>query len=335
MSKIKWLALIFIAVTASVWAGTGTITVTSPRTGDVLCRGRAYPIRWTSSGVGDRVRVQIIRSSGVATYLAMDTKNSGLFDYTVPATISEGNYTVAVMSLDGRVRGESGIFRIDLCTLTPVPPTPMEIMPRINVTYPYTGRIQYVSELFGVRWTTTGRVPDRLMILLYPADCSDHHHSIILLTETPNDGHASVYTPPNVTPGIYTIRVAEFGNPIHGIFGCSQPFEIRLEYSVYEPIRSSSCHQGDSIVVRWRSAVPGGDPVDIGIFQDREWEIGTIRGPCLARGTANDGEARVTIPVDLTPGWYRICLRPNLCYGRSYIISADGGTSGSFQVLAR
>lgn len=328
MRKTSLLVLVFFAVAAAAWAG--TITVTSPRAGDVLCKGRAYQIRWTSSGVSGRVMVRLMQGRVAAAYLSWDTENDGLFDYTVPNIVREGDFTVAVVSRDdSSVRGESGTFRISSCLVTAKTQS-AEIMPSITVlAFPSDEMYKIcITGIIRVRWSTRGRMPEVVHITLHPYSgsiCSGD--GTLLSTVRTSAGEQYVYIPASVSDGYYNIRIGQFHS---SLFGCSPQFLINFVYIVTEPTRSSSCYRGDSIVVRWRSREPE-SAVDIGIIGESSFGRRVVDS-CLARGTANDGMERVTIPASLPPGLYRIWLMHAVC---TVGVPSCGSFSEPFNVSAR
>ncbi len=115
----------------------GTITVTSPRAGEVLYKDRTYTIAWTSSGKVGRVMVRLMRGRIAAVNLSLNTENDGSFEFPVPNKIREGEFTIEVQNTSRSVKGESGIFRIiPNMMAAPPPPLPLEIMPTITITSP-------------------------------------------------------------------------------------------------------------------------------------------------------------------------------------------------------
>ncbi|MGD1148805.1 MAG: hypothetical protein ABR961_12745 [Thermoanaerobaculaceae bacterium] len=208
--------------------------------------------------------------------------------------------------------------------VTPGPRT-MEIMPSIRVTEP-DGReasVHFVGGLLNVAWQNTGRVPARVNITLHPPGCTGI--GTLLVGGIPNNGLEHLYLPATLTDGYYSIRVGEFGSLV--TFGCSPRFHIRFEYGVTDPRMGTIWHPGGSATVRWRSASPGGRAVDLVLMGEH-----SIWGPCLARGTANDGEQAVTIPADAAPGYYRVMLYPGACSSPEFGFASY---SESFQVTAR
>jgi len=338
MRKIGLSVLIFAAVTAA--ASAATITVTSPRAGDVLCQGRAYQVRWTSSGVTGRVMVRLMQAGVVHSYLSWDTENDGLFDYTVPNTVREGEYIVAVLSRDDRsASGQSGSFRISSCLVTAAPPPPMEIMPQITITSPsrptqadFIGFYGYVGGYMKIQWTTRGRMPSIVNITLHPVDCSGD--GIYLSTANPSAGEQLVRIPTMVTSeGLQSIRVGAFpGAP----FGCSR-FNLYNALIVTEPRLGSVWHPGESVAVRWRG--PGGFNTHLILASEgsiRRFRFFDSSDRILAESIpASDGTRRITLPADLAPGRYAVYLACVVGSAAHLCAVRDGTFSEIFQVVAR
>ena len=169
----KILGVVVLIITFSMPGWTGTITVSAPAPGDVLCKGRNYPVIWTGSAKFARVMVRLKQGSTVAANLSWDTENDGRFEFDVAASIPEGNYSIEVQSVDRSVKGESGVFRVSPCTMATVPPPPLEMAPQITNVHPnYEREITYVGGHFLVTWETRGRVSDLVNITLHPPDRS-------------------------------------------------------------------------------------------------------------------------------------------------------------------
>jgi hypothetical protein len=97
------------------------IQVTSPNGGETWHCGRTYIIRWTSEGIGNKVKIAFIKSGVVQTPHISDSANNSdganlrnAYHFTVPYDIEPGtNYKIAVANLAETVHDLSnGFFSI-------------------------------------------------------------------------------------------------------------------------------------------------------------------------------------------------------------------------------
>ncbi len=339
--------LIFVLFLSSIFAVAGpvTITVGLPRTGDVLCKGRPCQIRWSSSGVGDRVKVELINRMGIATLITktLGTKNDGLLEFTPGDTISDGAYTVAVSSMDGRVRGVSGTFRIDPCLATAKPvSSPLEIMPIITLISPPTPSpsisfAAYIGGYMKVRWTARGRVPSPVTISLHPADCSGT--GTYLSAANPAAGEQLVRIPTTVTWSYRnsSIRIGPaFGSPSD-----CHTFDLMEGPIVIAPTAGAVWRHGESYVVDWRHGSGGGWTTYILLVSEanirRFDRFSATSDYILAENVPGvPSERRITVPASVAPGRYAIYLSCVGHIGRPASFGPQDGTcSEIFQVVAR
>jgi len=91
------------------------IGIANPAKGDVWIKGKAYHVRWKTSGVTlSWVKITLL-GSGSQKVLSENTKNTGDYAWTVPASIADGNYRIQVAA---NVTGVSDYFQIK----SPAPP---------------------------------------------------------------------------------------------------------------------------------------------------------------------------------------------------------------------
>lgn len=332
MKKIIIHAIAFMIVTGMAWAG--TIIVTTPVAGDVLCKGRTYTIAWTSSGKIGRVMVRLMSGRTAAANLSLDTANDGCFDFPVDANIPEGGYTIEVQNTSRSVRGESGTFRISACTMTPAPPPPVEVMPTIRVTEPYYRGGYGVGQYVAVEWTSLGRVPEVIDITLHQPDCSTT--GIHLASVRTAAGRQVVRIPPTIRPSAAQpvhIRVGQFRSSTSG---CVRMDGLQCDNIIMEPNSRSIWHPGETVIVRWNNIAPvAGSNGSVSIYMGSEYGVYHNRPisfqKTLACDVRNTGEARVLVPADLAPGRYTVAMQA----GRTGCCWYFGACSDFFQVVAR
>ena len=121
------------------------IQVLSPNGRETWETGIRYTIRWTSRGIRGNVKIMLKRPDR-SYKIAESVPNTGSYSYTVPKNIPQGsNYTVHVMTLDGKVKDWSDkYFSI----------TKREII----VLAPNGGEKLEQGREYTVRWRTSGRI---------------------------------------------------------------------------------------------------------------------------------------------------------------------------------
>jgi hypothetical protein len=102
----------------------GSITVTRPHSGELLCRGGNYTIKWTKSGnTGINVKINIFRNSiSPANFVSpqLTGPNTGSKEWLIPASLSTGTYILRIKGTDANgndtgVHGDSHLFKIQNC----------------------------------------------------------------------------------------------------------------------------------------------------------------------------------------------------------------------------
>lgn len=135
-------ASFFLAFLGTAALAGQSLTVTAPKAGDQLCRGREYAVTWTSAGaVGAKVVIRL-RQGTVRSDLAV-TENDGSWTWSVPPAQAPGTYSILVRSSDGSVTGYSPDFVVADCA-SPAPavrrappfarPLPIAFPPQPRIT---------------------------------------------------------------------------------------------------------------------------------------------------------------------------------------------------------
>ena len=97
-----------------------SITVTSPKSGDVWCINQQHEITWTTNGqMHENVRIRLLNHPGLDVALAIvnstPTDNKSYF-WTIPATVSPGFYRMRVRTTDAAVWHDGEVFEIKDCS---------------------------------------------------------------------------------------------------------------------------------------------------------------------------------------------------------------------------
>ena len=93
--------------------GGGTITITSPHSGDCWKQGSTHTITWTKSGtMNANVKIRLMQSGAKILAITDSTPNNGSYSWTVPATVTDGYYQIRVKTIDNAVYDDSDTFQI-------------------------------------------------------------------------------------------------------------------------------------------------------------------------------------------------------------------------------
>jgi hypothetical protein len=94
---------------------TGSITVTSPHSGDTWYKGDTKTITWTKTGTMDsNVKIRLRNSTSTTNILDItnSTLNDGNYSWEIPTSVAPGNYVIRVSTTDSQVYGDSDVFQI-------------------------------------------------------------------------------------------------------------------------------------------------------------------------------------------------------------------------------
>ena len=107
------LLLLLFLFFLSAGAYAQSITVISPKKGDMFAHGHTLTAKWKSSGRMGKVVSILLAGKGKKMYeIKSNARNTGTYEWEVPAAIPEGEYTIVVQSPDGKTKGRSGPFLV-------------------------------------------------------------------------------------------------------------------------------------------------------------------------------------------------------------------------------
>jgi len=88
--------------------------VTEPSAGESLIWSFYYNITWTAKGAMDaNVSIDFMKSGVRVRSISSSAPNNGLFSlYQIPSDLPPGNYQVRIRTLDNKVQGTSGQFKV-------------------------------------------------------------------------------------------------------------------------------------------------------------------------------------------------------------------------------
>jgi len=196
-AKLKLIAWLIALFSFPVLAHSAGVTVTSPSAGDTWYIGGTYTITWTTSIPADKeMAIKLLDEHGNFLFnIAKPTDNDGHEDWTIPSSVSPGNYIIRVKRKGGSKYGDSGVFTI--------------ASPRIDVTKPSSGDTWEKGTSFNIRWDNYGNPGSRVNIALYTTGGIKVKD---LATNVSNScSHCSYNCPASainsVTPGNYKVTI--------------------------------------------------------------------------------------------------------------------------------
>jgi C1A family cysteine protease len=176
------------------------ITMTAPVAGANWAVGTLHAITWTKAGALDaNVKIELFKGGVKALAIAASTANDGSLDWTVPATLADGNdYIVRVTTLDDAVSADSGAFTISS-------------LPTLTVTAPAAGVTWTRKTNQNILWTKTGAQASTVKIRLY----RNNVLKLTIVNSTANDGVHPWKVKGTLTKGTgYQIRVNTTDNKV-------------------------------------------------------------------------------------------------------------------------
>jgi hypothetical protein len=183
---------------------TGSITVINPHTGSSWCKGSTYAIQWKRTGtMSANVLINIFKNSinPANSVEQLTGLNSGLKNWTIPNSYTNGTYYIRVKTDDNAVYGDSSNFGIVRRNLVKADPIVITSPSQHEKTNWKAGKRAYV------KWKTYGiKKNTEMRILLYQAD----GRSIICELGRGSNGIFR-WEIPETLGGDYTIKVTKAG----------------------------------------------------------------------------------------------------------------------------
>ncbi|NIM11251.1 MAG: hypothetical protein GTO45_04600, partial [Candidatus Aminicenantes bacterium] len=200
-----------------------SIILTSPIGGSVWEAGSTHDITWTSSGVGEFVKLELSIDGG-SSWKDIDTRtrNDGTWEWTVPDTSSSNCY-IRVSDYSNPSLNDTNNRAFTIGEVA-----------SITLTSPNGGENWMGDSTQTITWTTSGTV-DNVMIE-YSIDNSSTWDTITALTQ--NDG-TFLWTVPNISSDKCMVKISDASYPrISGtsgsVFSISEPPEIALSKTGFE-----------------------------------------------------------------------------------------------------
>ncbi|MEN8155075.1 MAG: Ser-Thr-rich GPI-anchored membrane family protein [Acidobacteriota bacterium] len=213
-----------------------SITVTRPSAGEVVPKGSAYTIRWTTVGtLHASVKIRLFNSSGSSKIMDItDRTGTAAGSYRCPANlfnaVPDGSYIVRVKTLDDQYYDNSDVFILGDPVVDPGPVVEAE-QKSITVVSPNNGKpLAWGSEI-KILWRSNGPTESVEVILLR------NSHIIGRISPPLHYGRISYlwkigeFRGGTVDPGYgYKIRVSEIGSVVED--DSDNPFSIEEERNI-------------------------------------------------------------------------------------------------------
>ncbi len=90
----------------------GSLTVVKPAAGDCWEKNKTYLIQWNSSNITELVKVRLYQGSTRVLAISDSTDNDGSYSWTIPNSLSDGNYKIMIKTLSNQYSDMSDEFSI-------------------------------------------------------------------------------------------------------------------------------------------------------------------------------------------------------------------------------
>ena len=252
-----------------------SITITAPTIGTAWVKSAVKTISWSKQGIQDaNVKIQLFMGTTKKLDIALSTPNSGSFEWLVPSTLANGNYTIKVITLDGKVTGVSKAFAI--------------AAGMIKLTAPVTGNKWYRGMPYDITWTSEGLVNPNVKIQLYQG--TTKKLDISLSTPT-SAGVFNWAIPATLAPATnYFIQITAIDNLVKGKSGLFTVTPGLI--NVTAPTAGANWQRGVPHIITWTKQ---GDQINANV--KIQLYKGTTLLSTIVSITPNDGSYEWTIPT--------------------------------------
>jgi hypothetical protein len=180
------------------------IKIVDPAAGVKWICGTTSTINWTVTGsMASTVKIQLYKGTARVSDIATITDNDGTYDWPIPLSTRKGaDYSIKIITTDGRYKGTSGKFSIS--------------GPTIKVTAPSRGTVWKRGTTQTITWTSIGPQNPlvRIQLLRYGTLVKE------IAINAENSGAFSWSIPTDVVAGAgYKIRIKTVDNLVKGDSG--------------------------------------------------------------------------------------------------------------------
>lgn len=288
---------------------TPTLTVTSPNGGESWAIGSVYPITWTSTNLGGRVRIELISPlmNPMGNIIGEANAESGVFNWTIPNTLPPASfYMVSVSSITN-----NGTNMISDISDGPFTITGDFVPMSITVVSPNGGENWEAGSTHDITWTYTNLTGNVRIVLETPYPT---FAPVVIANEVPIEGgvfHWSI--PEAMVPetgyrvtitwlsllAVYIADSSDAGFTIRG-------GQITPSITVTSPNGGENWVKGTMHPITWNSTGIMGN-VQIGLVRTNGINAG-VR--VIARNVPNTGIFNWNLPNNIPIGTeYRVIVR--------------------------
>lgn len=315
------------------------IAVVSPNGGENWVRGTTKTIKWSYSGIGGNVKIELLKGTAVNSVIASNTANDGSHSWTIPSGQTLGaDYKVRITSLSNPTIKDTSNYNFiisagyanaklysDKRTYTQIPLELVQLTLQSSGTAPIWVKQNEPWKIINVATGRTINLP-----ICTPFGYGSCGPKKLMSGEKITKGWNQKDSSGNlVPPGIYITSAKYYKqNPITGsptayIIYTTLTIVKQPSITVVSPNGGENWKRGTTHTISWSRIGNTGTYVKIELLK------GTSVNRVVSSSTANDGSYSLTIPVGQTLGSdykVRITSTSNLIYkdtsNNNFIISS-------------
>lgn len=265
-----------------------TIAVDIPTGGETYVAGTQVGVQWTCSNNtnNDDMYLSLRGPEWRAIGPVASTDGPNTANIWIPSDLTPGTYQLRVSwSQNFSVWSESLPFEVVAA-------------PQCTITVPAGGETWMAGEQATIEWTCSNNPGSDPM---YVSIRGPDWRGLGTVASPNGPNSASVWLPPDLTPGTYQIRLSWTEN--FSVWFESAPVTVAVHptCTITVPAGGETWTIGTQVTVEWNCANnPGGDPMYLSL-RGTEWRgWGTVPSP------NGSNSATKLIPVNLAPGTYRV-----------------------------
>lgn len=200
------------------------ITISNPTQNTVWKTGKSYNINWALNGSNSSMTILLIQHLETLARpkiitITEKTNNDGNFVWTVPKNLKSGKYFVRIRTLNGKVEGDSKIFKIERFIL--VNDVFLDKILFMKVLKPDYGSYWDMGKTYKIKWDTNAK--GLIHINLYTYN-KNFVRSIATGPKLTNGKQYPWPIPSDLNIGKYKIKISTLDNKVSEF---SEKFTIR------------------------------------------------------------------------------------------------------------
>jgi subtilisin family serine protease len=253
-----------------------SLNITTPDNTSSWETGTTHSIRWESTGILQRVKIELYKEGVFVRIIVTNTYNDGEFSWTIPSSLEESaKYQIKISDVyNPFIINISDYFEI--------------FIPRsLTITSPGSTNSWETGTTHYINWTSTGSITD-VKIELYKESVFE----LEIVSSTPNNGSYSWKIPIGINDSTsYQIYITDVVNP--AIDDVSNEFEIfNPTLSITFPDGNIPWERGTSNYIFWTSRGTISD-VKIELYKEGVFELEIVASP------PNIGYYLWNVPIEL------------------------------------